>query len=483
MLRRLRIFLAALCFTGICLMFIDVSGLLPPRLAFLAKAQLVPALLSGSFIIAASLAALTLLFGRIYCSTLCPLGVLQDMLSRLGGRNRFRFSPGKPGLRLGALLVFLLAFLTGASLLFSILEPYSAFGRIAVSLLAPVWQAGSNILGLASERAGSFAVGPTPVWQKGFSALAAAVATLGVIGALAVRSGRTWCNTFCPVGTALGFLHRFALLRPRVDYEKCMRCGRCAKGCKASCLDAKNKIMDSSRCVACFNCLSGCGRRAVSYAPSRRTGCAARGAAGPDLARRAFLMAVLGVASLPAAASAVNSPEKSLSRRKRTPRETPISPPGSSGLRNFTKLCTGCQLCVASCPNQVLSAVDYGSNALRPAMSFEHGFCRVNCVTCSTVCPTGAIRPITVERKGALQIGRAIADGERCLVATDKVECTACSRACPTGAAALLNGNDGLKWLAVDSERCIGCGACEYVCPVHPQAAIRVEGNLVHRMV
>jgi len=414
------------------------------------------------------------------------LGVLQDMLSRLGRKRRFYFSKGRPRLRACALLVFLLAFLTGASLLFSLLEPYSAFGRITANLLAPAWQSGSNLLAFISERAGNFAVGPTPVWQKGLSSLVAATATLGVISGLAIRSGRTWCNTFCPVGAVLGFLHGFALFRFRMDPEKCTRCGVCAASCKASCINAANTLMDAGRCVACFNCLGACRNRAISYTPLRQTGLnTVRKAAGPDLARRAFVAAGLGIFGFPAVVAARNPDEKppDLTRKKRPARETPVTPPGSSGLRAFMERCTGCQLCVSACPNQVLSAVDSGSNTLRPAMSFERGFCRVNCVSCSTLCPTGAIRPITMEQKSAIQIGRAIVDGERCIIETDKVACTACSRACPTGAAALAGKEDGPKRLAVNPERCIGCGACEYVCPVRPLAAVRVEGNLEHRRV
>ena len=486
MLRTLRIALAVFCFAGCNLLFLDVSGLLPQEFALLAKMQLVPALLSGSFLIAAALVACTLLFGRVYCSTLCPLGVLQDVFARLGRKERFRFSRGRPWLRAGALLAFLLAFLTGASLLFSILEPYSSFGRIAANLLAPVWQTGSNILALASERAGNFALGPTPVWQKGLSALVVAAATFGVISALAIRSGRTWCNTLCPVGAFLGFLHCFALFRPRIEPEKCVHCGVCAQNCKASCIDAANAAMDSSRCVACFNCLGNCRSRAISYTPPQRAGRnSAREAVSPNLARRACIAAGVGVLGFPLNAAARNPDERppDLSRKKRPTREIPVTPPGSSGLRAFMEHCTGCQLCVSACPNQVLSAVDHGENMLRPALSFERGFCRVNCVSCSVVCPTGAIQPITVEQKSAIQIGRAAVDRERCIVTTDKVQCTACSRTCPTGAAALVGREGEPKLPAVNPERCIGCGACEYVCPVRPLSAIRVEGNLEHRRV
>jgi formate hydrogenlyase subunit 6/NADH:ubiquinone oxidoreductase subunit I len=120
---------------------------------------------------------------------------------------------------------------------------------------------------------------------------------------------------------------------------------------------------------------------------------------------------------------------------------------------------------------------------LRPAMSFERGFCRVNCINCSLVCPTGAIRPITKAQRSTIQVGRAIPDWERCIITTDKVQCTACSRACPSGAAVLVGKEGEPKRPVVDPERCIGCGACEYLCPVRPLAAIRVEGNLEHRRV
>lgn len=485
MLRTIRVILATLCLAGICLLFVDVSGELSPSLAVLARMQLVPALLAGSLGVVAGLLALTLVFGRVYCSVLCPLGVLQDVIAARGKKYRFRYAPPRTGLRLFVLGTFVLALLAGVPLVFAILEPYSAFGRIATDLLAPIWATGSNALAWASERAGNYDVAPTPVWQKGMAALTAATATLAVIGVLAWRSGRTWCNTLCPVGTVLGLLSPLALIRPRLDMAKCANCGLCARRCKASCIDATSGTIDGSRCVSCFNCIGACRHSAISYVPTRRkpTDRPTR-ATQPDPVRRSMLAAAIGLAApVPALARSRDKSVPALVRKQGPERQTPITPPGSRSLRAFSARCTGCQLCVSACPNQVLKAFDIGSGMLQPTLAFERGYCRVNCVQCSTVCPTGAIRPISAAEKTATQIGRAVVNLDRCITTTDKVACTACARNCPPRAITLVGKDDEPQKPVVDAERCNGCGACEYVCPARPLAAIHVEGNLEHRRI
>jgi ferredoxin-type protein NapF len=484
MLKITRTFLAVLSFADLCLLFLDTSGTLPTHLAFLGKIQLIPAFLSGSFAAVAALLVLTLVFGRVYCSVLCPLGVLQDVLARAGRKGRFRFVPGKTVMRVVAFVVFTGAFFTGVPMVFALMEPYSSFGRIATDLAAPVWQSGNNLLALMSERVGSFAVASTPILQKGLAGLFAAIATLAVIGFLAWKSGRTWCNTVCPVGTALGFLSRFSLFKPHIDKQRCVHCGLCVKSCKAHCIDGDNGDIDSSRCVSCFNCLSTCRREALAYVPAWTARAqAGKETSSPDLTRRTLLTAMVAVgAPVMAFAKDKNKPIPALTRKTRPERNTPIIPPGSTGLKAFTERCTGCQLCVSTCPNQVLSSFDRGEGMLQPALSFEHGFCRVNCVNCSTVCPTGAIRPITVEEKSSTQIGRAYINYDACIVNKDKVACTSCFRNCPPKAITLV-GDGEIKTPVVDNERCTGCGACEYLCPARPFSAIWVEGNLEHRRV
>lgn len=493
-LRPIRILLASLSFAALCLLFVDVSGLLQPRLAFLAQIQFVPALLSGSLLVVGALLGLTLIFGRLYCSVICPLGILQDAIHHCNSKRRHHFTHGKTAIRIVALTAFVGAFVAGFSLLFNLLEPYSVFGRIATTLFEPLWALGNNALAAGAERMGSVAVSTVPVWQKGLPVLVVAVLSLFGIGWLAWKYGRTWCNTLCPVGALLGCVSRFSLVRPRIDAGKCVNCGRCATQCKASCIDAAQQRVDASRCVSCFNCLSVCRKGALSY------GLAANQRQIPhseivqnsvqdttpiDTSRRALLLAATVLVSVPRSTLAQTSqvetaPIPALTRKFRPARTVPITPPGSQGLRAFASRCTGCQLCVSACTHQALQVVDAGTGILQPSLSFEHGYCRVNCIACSIVCPTGAIKPMTPSRKSALQIGHAVVRPERCIITTDGVPCTACSRNCPAGAIRLVGER---RTPAVDTERCTGCGACEYYCAARPYAAIQVEGNLAHRAI
>ena len=223
----------------------------------------------------AFLVILTLLFGRVYCSVICPLGVMQDIVSWASGkrrkhRNRFAYSPALTWLRRGMLVVFVAAMLAGVG---SLLAPYSAYGRIASNLLAPVYAWGNNLLAYIAGRMDSYAFYSVDVWMKSLSTLLVAVVTFAVLFVLAWRSGRTYCNTICPVGTVLGFLARYSLFKPRFDTSKCNGCKLCARNCKASCIDPAAHKIDYSRCVACMDCLENCRQGAITYTlrrPQRR---------------------------------------------------------------------------------------------------------------------------------------------------------------------------------------------------------------------
>ncbi|MDE6308209.1 MAG: 4Fe-4S binding protein, partial [Bacteroidales bacterium] len=206
MLRKIRITLALLCFTLITLLFLDFTGTLHAYLGWLAKIQFLPAVLAVNVGVVLGLILLTLLFGRVYCSVICPLGVMQDAFGWLGKKakkNRYTYSPAKSWLRYVMLGLFLGALVGGIGSLVALLAPYSAYGRIASNLFAPLWQWGNNVLAYFAERFGSYAFYEKEVWLKSLPTFIVAALTFALLGVLAWRNGRTYCNTICPVGTVL----------------------------------------------------------------------------------------------------------------------------------------------------------------------------------------------------------------------------------------------------------------------------------------
>lgn len=500
MLRRIRAILALVVFVLITLLFLDVTGTLHRYFGWLASIQFWPALLALHVGVVALLVVLTLVFGRIYCSVICPLGVMQDIISRLHGirkKNRFTYSKEKRWLRYGVLVVFVASALAGVNAVVSLLAPYSSYGRIASSLMKPVYETGNNVLAAIAERFDSYAFYSVDVWMKSLPTMIVASVTLVVIAVLAWRGGRTYCNTVCPVGTILSFLARFSWMKVRIDGSKCVNCGLCTKNCKASAIDFKNHKIDYSRCVVCGDCIDKCNKGAIRLSHSlprqdeQRQASQSSPTGGVEGAgRRSFLLG-LAVASTAAALAQekkkVDGGLAAIEDKIAPKRLTPLTPPGSLSAQHFAQHCTACQLCVSTCPNGVLRPSTGLSTFMQPTMSYERGYCRPECTKCGEVCPTGAIKPITRAQKSAMQIGHAVWIKKNCVPLTDGVECGNCARHCPTGAITMVpldpNDEHSLKIPAVNEARCIGCGACENLCPARPFSAIYVEGHEVHREV
>lgn len=498
MLKKTRQILAVASILAVTLLFVDFTGTAHAWLGWMAKIQFLPALLALDAAVVVGLVVLTLLFGRVYCSVICPLGIMQDGFAWLGKkakRNRYSYSKSKNILRYTFLGVMALAILFGAHVIVALLAPYSAYGRIAQSLIAPVWAWGNNLLAQWAEKADSYAFYTVDVWLKGGVTLAVAVVTLGVLGFLAWRNGRTYCNTVCPVGTVLGFLSRFSLFKPVIDLEKCNGCGLCARNCKSACINSKEHKIDYSRCVACMDCLEKCHQGAISYTfrrPATAKVAADKATAdkATDTSRRKFL----SLTAVTAAAIAAKAKEKTvdgglavIEDKKIPDRKTRIAPPGALSLKNLSDHCTACQLCVAACPNGVLRPSTDPATLMQPEASYERGYCRPECVRCSEVCPAGAIVKITRADKSSIQVGHAVWVRENCVPLTDGVECGNCARHCPSGAITMVpsvaGDPDSPKIPAVNAERCIGCGACENLCPARPFSAIYVEGHERHRVI
>lgn len=556
MLRKIRITLAAICFVAVTLLFLDFTGTLHLWFGWLAKIQFLPAVLALNFVVIAILLVLTLLFGRIYCSVICPLGIFQDCVSNLSSRRkgkkaRFSYSKEIKWLRYGVLVLFVIALVAGLNSLVALLAPYSAYGRMVQSLLAPVWQWGNNLLAWIAERQDSYAFVTKEVWLKSLPTLIVAAVTFIVVVVLAWRNGRTYCNTICPVGTTLSFFSRFAMFRPVIDKSKCKSCRACERKCKAACIDIDNHRIDYSRCVDCFNCIDSCRLGALKYrfAWGRGVGSGSTGAKTPqnapvgskmtsdeskngqnrssaalspvaepvevtepvvrqdsptieatDKGRRAFLVGgatVIGgslLSSIPMRAEDDEIKDKKrdggfaeVLPKKAPNRKTPITPFGSESVEKFYKHCTACQLCVTVCPNNVLRPSSRLEHLMQPEMSFEKGYCRPECVKCSEVCPAGAILKITPEEKTEWKVGTAGVDYDLCVVNRDGVSCGNCARHCPVGAIKMVKKNPedekSPRIPSVNEEKCIGCGACENLCPSRPISAITVNGYSVHHNV
>ena len=489
MLRKARITLAVVFYTLITLLFLDFTGTIHKYFGWMADIQFVPALLALNVGVVVALLVLTFLFGRVYCSVICPLGVMQDVVAFFGKKskkNRYSFSPERKWLRYSVLVIFLATILApGVGFIAHLVAPYSAYGRIATNLFAPVYQFGNNILAYIAERAGSYAFYTVDIWVKSLTTFAIAIVTLGLIVVLAWRGGRTWCNTVCPVGTILGFFAKYSLYKPVIDTTKCNLCGLCGRNCKASCINSKEHAIDYSRCVACFDCIDKCNKGAISY--KLRSVAQPTEDKGVDKSKRAFLT----TSALLVAGATVKAQEKKVDgglaaiQDKQIPvRTTPLKPAGAQSLKHFTTHCTACQLCVAECPNHVLRPSSELQNLMQPEMSFERGYCRPECTNCSQFCPAGAIKPVTTAEKSSVSIGYAVWVKENCLVSTEGVRCDTCYRNCPTGAIQLVSSEDSqLKLPVVNPERCIGCGKCENLCPARPLSGIYVEGREVHKEI
>jgi ferredoxin len=491
-LKRIRIAVAVILIFSVSLIFFDVGKNLPLWMhTVLVSLQVVPSLLRTVVLLSAASTGLffiilaTLIYGRIYCSAICPLGILQDLVirvaRRIDRRRRYKFKKPQYILHYSILAFTLTSAIFGSVILLNIFEPFSIYGRIISNLASPLFSLLNNLLVYIFSVLGFVLLFQIPILNLNIVSVVISFLFLVLIVYLSYSHGRLFCNLLCPAGALLGLISRLSVFKIVIDDNNCKDCGLCERVCKANCIESNSKKIDFAACVGCFNCLDGCPTGGMRY--EIRWLKQAKDNIKVDDGRRN----VLKTSILPVFGFFIQDRNRgggtgSQKIGYEDNREYPISPPGSIDVRRFSNLCTACHMCVSSCPTQVLlpSIFEYGiAGIFQPKMNYDASYCNFDCVICGQVCPTGAILPLEIESKKLVQIGKACFVKDDCVVVKDQTDCGACSEHCPTKAVSMVPYGR-LVIPEVNDDLCIGCGACEHACPASPQKAIYVISNPVH---
>jgi len=493
-LRKARIAVSGVVLVVFAAIFVIGGRALPGLAGRLLSLQLVPCVLkalSGAGALAVAALGLHLLLavlcGRVYCSCLCPLGILQDAVIAVSKRLRAwrtgkkangldapRPSRDRPLIRHGILVATAALCFAGSLAVLNLVDPYSLSGRLVRDLGVPPLSWARQGVAFLLEKADIYTLSGPGGYHATASVWIVSALCFALLILLASTRGRLYCNVVCPAGTLLGNLSRVAPCRVRVRGEQCVECGVCERRCRAGCIDASPKAgIDVTRCVLCLDCIEVCPTDALFIGP--------RPTAGSDAAvpgRRRLLVGSAASFSL----VTLSVPLGGLaSRALGSPYPVPIVPPGAAGASRFARRCTACHACVAACPERCIqpAMAAYGRvGTLQPVMDYAHGYCAYECNRCGHVCPTGAIAPLELDEKKLVRIGTVRFIEHLCVVYTRHEDCGACAELCPTHAV-YTEEKDGVLYPKTNPALCIGCGACEHVCPQAPKA-ILVDPIAVH---
>lgn len=495
-LKKIRVYTTLLFFLITLILFLDVIHLIPANISpYLLYFQFVPSIVKffNQFSILATgfllVLIVTIIFGRIYCSSVCPLGTLQDIISRfalfLNKNKYFRMLNDFKLLKYSILSVTVVSIFSGSLVLLNLLDPFSLTGKIFSNIFRLLLIPFNNLAALTLEQFDIYKIYPIEIKALSWLAIIFSGSVLVTIGIMSFANGRLFCNTICPLGTFLGLTSRFSFYKIAIEEDDCSGCGMCETVCKAGCIDNINKKIDFERCVSCFNCFTVCPSNGIVYRKMLQAFSNGKGSAIDIDKRKFFTRMFIGALGL---SEFLRAQVKIIPKKEST---IPViknvfpSPPGSISVEHFYSNCTACHLCVTACPTHVLqpSFLEHGIfNILQPYLDNASAYCTFECIRCTEVCPIGAILPLTIEKKKTLQIGKANFVKENCVVETEGTACGACSEHCPTKAVIMVPYKNNLKIPEVQNDYCVGCGACEFACPTIPFKAIYVEGNKDHQI-
>jgi polyferredoxin len=459
------------------------------------------------------LLALTMVFGRVFCGWICPFGTLHHFFAWLlpskKGRGASRVDANRTHtyqrVKYYLLYAFLVAGVAGSAI-GGLFDPICiAVRSIGLGVIPGLQYLSHRGLGAAQDvhsRAVQGAADHTQdflaqtVWQsKQFYFHQTWFIVFLLVAVLFANRfiPRFWCRVLCPLGAFLGVFSRFALFGMTKDHAKCTDCNLCIVNCQGADSPQGGVKWRQDECHMCMNCENACPEDVIKFAflPNRRSTVVA-----PDTERRTALAAIgAGAVFLPAARVADSLDVNYQSKV--------IRPPGAVEERGFLERCIRCAECMKVCPNNALHPAFFeaGVEGLwTPILIARIGYCEFSCVLCGQVCPTGAIQKITEKEKMGqgqppIKIGTAFYDHGRCLPWSMQTPCIVCEEFCPTSPKAIWveevdatvrdskPAADGgppayktvhLQRPHVDPSLCVGCGACEKVCPVQDQPAVYV---------
>lgn len=500
-----RVIIALIAILAISFVFCDIYRVIPPHLArTVSLTQFFPSVLSAinfrslAYISSIAIIILTLTSGRIYCSCICPFGILQDVISRIAAtvkRRRYSFSQPHNLIRYSILTATVISYISVGTSLILWLDPFSLHGRIITGTALPAAVKLNNISANLSMKAGIYSLYPVDLKLMPAAVILITSTIIVMLIVAVLLKGRIYCNTICPVGSFLALISKISLFKISIDRNSCIHCGRCESSCKSSCISHSNEFVDFTRCVACFNCTVSCpnGSIGYNYNPLIKRERSApfmdknnSNTNHPAISRRTLLAGILLIPGLASSQQNKKKPDliyQTGLKLKEFKKNIFTSPPGSASIERFNTKCTACSLCINACPSSVLqpAVLQYGiSGIMQPFQDFNTGYCNYDCTICSEICPSGAIIRIALNDKHRTVCGESHFIMENCVTYTNGTACGACSEHCPTKAIGMVPFRKNLLIPEVNGKLCIGCGACEYVCPVRPYKAIYVEGLKIH---